>query len=75
MCFVCVVKATAKTLSLSRGVVVEIEIWKSWRRQRGRKFSVAAVSRAQYSTSVDDRATIFCFLVFQEIKLGPRNEQ
>ena len=37
--------------------------------------STAALARVLYSTSILDRATIFCFLQPQEIRLSPRNTQ
>ena len=45
------------------------------RRAHSHLVSAAALARALYSASVLDRATIFCFLQPQEIRLSPRNTQ
>ena len=35
--------------------------------------SIAAAAMTQYSASVEDRATVHCFVELQEIGLAPRN--
>ena len=45
----------------------------SLKRMRSQDTSVVVVARAQYSASVEERATMVCFLEDQEIREGPRN--
>ena len=42
--------------------------------ERSHDVSEAALARALYSASVDERATALCFFELQEIGLTPRNE-
>ena len=44
----------------------------SLKRIRSQDTSVAVVAKAQYSASVEDRATVVCFLDDQEMGEGPR---
>ena len=47
----------------------------SKRRVHSHLVSAVALARALYSTSVLDRATVYCFLQPQEMRLSPRNTQ
>ena len=42
--------------------------------ERSHDVSEAALARALYSASVEERATALCFFELQEIGLTPRNE-
>ena len=45
----------------------------SLKRMRSQETSAAVVARARYSASMEERATMLCFLEDQEIGEGPRN--
>lgn len=67
--------AIAKILSQYRCVAIEMGILKFWRRWHNYRISDMAAVRPRYSASMDERATIICLLVFQEIRLGLRKNQ
>ena len=56
-------------------VGVEMGMLKFCRRRRSQMISEEVVARARYSASVDERATVGCFLACQEMRLGPRKMQ
>lgn len=51
------------------------EIWKSFRRVFSHTISQLAVAIFQYSDSIEDRETFYCFLDFQDTKESPSKTQ
>jgi hypothetical protein len=49
-----------------------METWSSLRRLTSHMISEVVVATALYSASVDDLATVLCFLDSHEMGLGPR---
>mgnify|MGYP007070156726 CR=1 FL=1 len=47
----------------------------SWRREQSQSNSAVVLATNLYSASVEDRETVACFLVFQEMRLEPRKTQ
>ena len=62
-------------LSHHRTGELEIGIPSSHRRARNHLTSAAALAKALYLASILDRATVFCFLQPQEIRLLPKKTQ
>jgi hypothetical protein len=46
---------------------VEIRTIKSWNKVRSQIISQAVVAIERYSTSAEERETVVCFLIFQEM--------
>ena len=51
------------------------EIWKSCKSYLIQINSLIVAAKARYSALAEDRATVVCFLAFQEIKDSPKKMQ
>lgn len=64
---------TTTSLSQNKRADVEKTICKYDKRWESQTNSQEAIANARYFASADDLAMVYCFLIFRETKVSPKN--